>query len=1175
MLTLPPRYHPSLEQIGQGGFGVVYKTVDQVLSTEVAVKVPYKNRGEETDDELHREVATELQAASILRHPAIIQMLDGGITAEGDSFLVMEYAGAGSMQQWIQDEPPPWDVLAPVLDEVLAGLSHAHAARLVHRDIKAENILLSRSDSGELRPKIADFGLAKVMERRGYRSTRMGAGTLLYMPPEQFEDDTSSIHPGADLYAFGVLAYLLLAGRPPYEGAGEFAMVFSKVNNPPSPFTPRTGYSAPAGLDRWMRRLLEPNPADRYHLAADVRSDLQFLLGRTEGVPSLPSEARSLVIDKPLLTSEPALPERPSHFAEARSIPASAAMTGFRLPRFVDRDGERAELWATARAATQQATAMRVDGPIGAGRSRLCQWLAQTLEEGGHARTLHVRLDPETGIADALGRALRNFLYLGNLQGPGLSKRIGAWLSARNHPDAGDGDALAAWLDPQATREAGARVSLQNRLALLDRVLCTEAARGLVGVWVEDLRTDGAGARLSEDLVRGARASRFPLLVLWEPPGGEGAVTTSEHFRQVVVSELADDDVEAIVGELLPDGPALRDVVKQAGGNARLAVETARLEASNPAVWPDPEAVRTSSLTMRALDVDESADPITVEVESPTVSWAQRSLQHIGRVRMEAFVGGAGAAGRSETLLQLLALLPRPCDPSLLRRALLEATADRKTGPSFGALVDNARAAGLVVSLPDGNLDFASAPLADGARDLVDRDPVAGSNLRRAAAEALLEGDGEGAKAGVAAGRLLLAGGDPARALDLLAAAADKLVAYDIDAAQAAFLAAGEAAAAMGLPADDPRRVEATLGAARAARNGGDFEQARALLDPLDAAALRDDLAGRVLEVQATLHIAGGQIDDAVATGRTALARLGPDGDVLTRARVNINLGEAFIRRRDLEQAKATLQTALEEAREAGSIRVEVDCLERLARVLRDSGDVDGALGGFQLALEIAQQLGDLRMEGIGLRSVARLRAAEGDHAKAEALIRQSVEVLDRGGYRIESAITRSDLGEIARSQGRLADARREYGSVLAVARAYGAAGTRLVALFNLGLTEIALGRASRAQRRMSEIDEVLPPGTPHRFRVYFEVLRFALLTATQQEDDAAAALDDLLDGTWGKLPPDSDIVELLERAVGFAATGDDPLLASDACQLALELAEEAGDDAAAERLRARRSTLG
>ncbi|MCP4868294.1 MAG: protein kinase [Proteobacteria bacterium] len=106
MLTLPPRYHPSLEQIGQGGFGVVYKTVDQVLGIDVAVKVPYRNRGDEVDDELHREVATELQAVAILRHPAIIQMLDGGVSTEGNSFLVMEYAGAGSMQQWIQGAPP-------------------------------------------------------------------------------------------------------------------------------------------------------------------------------------------------------------------------------------------------------------------------------------------------------------------------------------------------------------------------------------------------------------------------------------------------------------------------------------------------------------------------------------------------------------------------------------------------------------------------------------------------------------------------------------------------------------------------------------------------------------------------------------------------------------------------------------------------------------------------------------------------------------------------------------------------------------------------------------------------------------------------------------------------------------------------------------------------------------
>lgn len=1172
MLTLPPRYHPSLEQIGQGGFGVVYKTIDQVLGIDVAVKVPYRNRGNEVDDELHREVATELQAAAILRHPAIIQMLDGGVTQEGNSFLVMEYAGAGSMQQWIHDGPPPWDDLAPVLDALLAGLGHAHAANLVHRDIKAENILLSEGSDGSLQPKIADFGLAKVMERRGYRSTRMGAGTLLYMPPEQFEDDTSSIHPGADLYAFGVLAYMLLAGRPPYEGAGEFAMIFSKVNNPPAPFTPRPEYAAPAGLERWMRRLLEPDPADRYHLAADVRSDLRYLLGRTEAVPALPSEARSLTIDKPLLTATPALPEAPAELPAPPPIPPSAAMTGFRMPRFVNREQERAALWASARAATQQARAVRVGGPVGSGRSRLCGWLAQVLEEQGHARTLQVRLDPDAGISDALARALRNFIYLGNLRGAALSKRIGAWLRARGHREEADAAALARWLDPDATHDGGGPgASLQGRLALVDRVLHTEARRGLVAVWIEDRRSDFGGARLAQDLVRAAQASRFPLLVFWEPPGGDGSVTTARDFDDVTVQPMALEHIALLVGELLPPGPVLEEVISQSGGNPRLAVETARLEAGNPSAWPDPEAAKTSSLTMHALD-DSSRDP-TVESEAPTVNWAQRSLQHIGRVRLEAFVGGAGAANRSETLLQLLAVLPRPVPPSVLEAALAGASPS-ESGPSFGAVVDNARAAGLVVALPDGSFDFASAPLAEGARDLLLQDERR-SAVRRAAAEALLAKGGDGSKAAAAAGRLFLDAGDAGRALDLLSDAAERLVTWDVEAARSTFVAAADAASALTLSLSDPRRVNAVLGAARSARNSGDLEGAATLLSGLEAATLPDDQAGRFLEVRATLELASGGLDLAIETAREGLKRLGADGDLLGRARTRATLGEALLRRGELPEAKSSLQKALELARQAGDLRVELDCLERLARTMRAAGDTEGARDGFGLVLDVAQGLGDLRLEGVALRNLGRMELEAGRYEAAEERLRQSVERLDRAGFRTESATTRSEIGELARAQNRLTDARKEYGATLSVARAYGATGIRLVALFNLGLTEIGLKKPTRAQRRLAEIDELVAPSDPHRFRPYFEALRLAVLAGTGDYDDAATVLDDILDEAWGPFPADRDVLYLLERAAEYASRSDDTLLSGDACQLGVELAEEAGDSGTIARFKALQSKLG
>jgi serine/threonine-protein kinase len=162
-LTLPDRYDPDLEKLGQGGFGTVYRTRDLALGADVAVKVPFRSIG----DDLSREVATEFQAAARLRHPNIVQVLDAGVSPEGLPFLVTEFASEGSLAGWLATRTLPWGELLPLLDGLLCGMAHAHAAGLVHRDIKPENVLVHREKGGPPRALLADFGFAKLLQRHG------------------------------------------------------------------------------------------------------------------------------------------------------------------------------------------------------------------------------------------------------------------------------------------------------------------------------------------------------------------------------------------------------------------------------------------------------------------------------------------------------------------------------------------------------------------------------------------------------------------------------------------------------------------------------------------------------------------------------------------------------------------------------------------------------------------------------------------------------------------------------------------------------------------------------------------------------------------------------------------------------------------------------------------------
>ena len=1160
LITLPPRYELEPEPIGRGGFGVVYRARDHLTYRDVAIKVPFRPG----DDDLGREVAVELQAAARLRHPAIIQVIDGGIAAGGEPYLVMEYADQGSMAR-LTESPPTWPVLVRLLDQVLAGLAHAHASELVHRDIKAENILLAAGENGALQPKIADFGLAKVLQRRGaWQSTRMGAGTLMYMPPEQFEQDTSAIHPGADLYAFGVLLYLLVAGRPPWKADGELPMLFAKVNRPAEPLRARAGYSVPDGVDWLVQGLLARDPTARYQLAADVRRDLANLEQRTATEPpramhSQPLSSSSVDAISPL--TGPLLALEPPEDQRRASAPPTPGIVGFRAPHFVNRDQERAALWHAARDASLTAVGVAVTGAAGAGKSRLCQWLVEHLEEQGHARALHVRVERQGTAGEALRRGLRRFLHLGALRESALRTRLRACLVGRAHPAPDDALLLGRWLDPAGADTApmaSPAALAEVRLAVLERLLRTESHRGLVCVWIEDLGGGGAAEQLACNLLRDAHASRYPLLVLYEAPGGSQWTrgTDGENsFRVLPLEPLRQVHMAELLADLLPPGFALEQVVARSSGNPRVAVERARLEGARPGVWSGRGAPD---------DADGTADSPTVEEESPIGEDSTLAVADVARARLEAFFADSPRPERVQAMFAGLALLPEPCPPDLLARCM-----PRGGSPSLGVLVDFARADGLILCLPDGSLRYASQPIGDAARALFAGDDPQGRERRRTAAEALLT-DGPSPRECAAAGQLLLEAGESARATDLLIDAGEALLPHDLEAAKAAFEVAANAADRRGLSAGDGTRARAALGAARCARNEGRVDDAVAQLDSLDVDGLEGEVRGWALEVRASLQLMRGQLDDAVATAEAATAAFQGASTDRGLVRAGAIRGEALLRRGDRAAAAKAFEQALELARRADAPLLQLDCRWRLSRAHRMQGELERARHGFERVLTDARDLGELRIAGLALRDLSTIANAQGRASAAAELLRESGACLERGGYRAEAAGMRLTLGEIARSAGRFAEARKEYAAALAVARAYRLLNTTVAALFNLGCVELATARSRRAGTRLAEIDLLLPAGTAHMYRRHIEVLRATISATEGRWEDAEEQLDELGTPATG-LPADQDVLGLLEH---LAEVSED-VLAVDALSLALQVAEAAGDEDAQGRLRQRLGGMG
>ncbi|HEY8146752.1 MAG TPA: serine/threonine-protein kinase, partial [Kofleriaceae bacterium] len=207
------------ESIGAGQMARVYRARHLRLSRCFAVKV--LSGANATDPLMRLRFAQEADIASSLDHPNVVSVVDFGRSEGGELYLVMDLIEGESLAQLIAREGPFAPPRAIALTRALArGLGHAHERGLVHRDFKPDNVVLERTASGELLPRILDFGLAiRADPDDGEpRLTEQGfvVGTPLYLAPEQA--CAEPVDSRADLYALGVVLYEMLAGRPPFDG---------------------------------------------------------------------------------------------------------------------------------------------------------------------------------------------------------------------------------------------------------------------------------------------------------------------------------------------------------------------------------------------------------------------------------------------------------------------------------------------------------------------------------------------------------------------------------------------------------------------------------------------------------------------------------------------------------------------------------------------------------------------------------------------------------------------------------------------------------------------------------------------------------------------------------------------------------------------------------------------
>ncbi len=253
-----------IEQIGQGGMGVVYKTEDIKLKRYVALKFLPPQLMDSPG--LKERLLIEAQAAAALTHPNICVIHEVG-ESEERPYIAMEYVEGETLRERVRKGPLKPEEAFDIAAQVAAGLGEAHRKGIIHRDIKSANIMVT--DKGQA--KVMDFGLARLQGGSSLTKSQTTLGTVAYMSPEQARGET--VDGRTDLWSLGVVLYEMFTGELPFKGDHDQTVIHAILHKEPKPLKIiRPG--TPPGLDEIVLPTLAKKPPDRYQTMEELREDV-------------------------------------------------------------------------------------------------------------------------------------------------------------------------------------------------------------------------------------------------------------------------------------------------------------------------------------------------------------------------------------------------------------------------------------------------------------------------------------------------------------------------------------------------------------------------------------------------------------------------------------------------------------------------------------------------------------------------------------------------------------------------------------------------------------------------------------------------------------------------------------------------------------------------------------
>jgi len=316
------------ERIGQGGMGIVYRARHPLIGKQVAVKLL---RGRLSRDEASMKgLLAEAQAVNAIGHRGIIDIFSIGQLPDGRRYIVMEYLVGAPLNEYLAatGKLTPYQMLL-LLDDVLAALGAAHAAGIIHRDLKPSNLFLVAQPDGTKFVKVLDFGLARPMGKRDARTQELLLGTPEYMAPELIHG--GELGAWTDLYAVGVIAWQMLAGRRLF-GDASVTQILRKHLDAPVPPLSLYAPGVPPPIEKWVSSLLQKDARKRPRDTVEVRQKLKRMLHALSTERTVPAEAVTVaavpVVSDPIETIGMRLKHPKDALVEPNTDPDRSAMEG-------------------------------------------------------------------------------------------------------------------------------------------------------------------------------------------------------------------------------------------------------------------------------------------------------------------------------------------------------------------------------------------------------------------------------------------------------------------------------------------------------------------------------------------------------------------------------------------------------------------------------------------------------------------------------------------------------------------------------------------------------------------------------------------------------------------------------------------------------------------------------